>query len=92
MGSVDVIDVVDLRGAPPAPASGNRSARRRRPAVPLRPLVINYTGFQTEFTAPRRRLELPTGCVTLVFNFSEGLWVTRTEDLGTTGLRPAPGP
>ncbi|WP_405493426.1 helix-turn-helix domain-containing protein [Streptomyces sp. NBC_00096] len=90
MGSVDVIDVVDLRGAPPAPASGNRSARRRRPAVPLRPLVINYTGFQTEFTAPRRRLELPTGCVTLVFNFSEGLWVTRTEDLGTTGLRPAP--
>lgn len=87
MGSVDAFDV----RAPSASASGGRSARRRPPAAALRSLVINYTGFLTEFTAPRRRLELPTGCVTLVFSFSEGLWVSRTEDLGTARLRPAAG-
>lgn len=84
MGSVDIRETA-------VAASGTRSARRRRPAVALRPLIINYTGFHTEFTAPRRRLELPTGCVTLVFAFGEGLWVTRTENLGTARLRPASG-
>ncbi|MCY0931607.1 helix-turn-helix domain-containing protein [Streptomyces sp. H27-H1] len=83
MGSVDVFE------ARTAPASGGGSARRRRPPAALRPMIINYTGFHTEFTAPRRRLELPTGCVTLVFTFSDGLWVSRTEDLGTARLRPA---
>lgn len=85
MGSVDVFDIREK----PVPASGTRSARRRRPAAPLRSLVINYTGFQTEFATPRHRLELPTGCVTLVFTFSAGLWVTRTENLGAARLRPA---
>ncbi|MBT2449921.1 AraC family transcriptional regulator [Streptomyces sp. ISL-43] len=87
MGSVDVFDVQGTA----APEVGARSARRRRPAVPLRPLIVNYTGFHTEFTAPRRRLELPTGYVTLVFTFSEGLWVTRTEELAKALLRPASG-
>lgn len=86
MGAVDVFDV---RGKAAAPAPGTRSARRRRPAVALRRHIINYTGFHTAFTAPRRRLELPTGCVTLVFSFSEGLWVTRTGDLAAGRLRPA---
>lgn len=84
MGSVDAFDV----RAMPAPVPGRRSARRRPPTAALRPGIINYTGFHTEFTAPRRRLELPTGCVTLVFSFSEGLWVSRTEDLASTRLRP----
>ncbi|MCJ0867939.1 AraC family transcriptional regulator [Streptomyces sp. AP-93] len=85
MGSVDAFDVRTM----PAAAPGRRSARRRAPAAALRPLIINYTGFHTEFMAPRRRLELPTGCVTLVFSFSDGLWVSRTEDLATAQLRPA---
>lgn len=85
MGSVDVFDVREET----APGPGARSARRRQPAVALRPLIVNYTGFETEFTAPRHRLELPTGYVTLVFTFSEGLWVTRTEELSTALLRPA---
>ncbi|AWZ07726.1 MULTISPECIES: helix-turn-helix domain-containing protein [unclassified Streptomyces] len=85
MGSVDVIEVPG--GDAPAPHA--RSARRRRPAPALRPLIVNYTGFHTEFTEPRHRLELPTGYVTLVFNFCDGLWVTRTEELGEALLRPA---
>ncbi|MFE9565176.1 helix-turn-helix domain-containing protein [Streptomyces sp. NPDC006487] len=85
MGAVDAFDVRTM----PAATAGARSARRRPPAAALRSLIINYTGFHTEFTAPRRRLELPTGCVTLVFNFAEGLWVSRTEDLAATRLRPA---
>ncbi|MFD5146438.1 helix-turn-helix domain-containing protein [Streptomyces sp. NPDC058401] len=84
MGSVDAFDVCTM----PAAGAGRRSARRRPPAAALRPLILNYTGFHTEFTAPRRRLELPTGCVTLVFSFSEGLWVSRTEDLAAARLRP----
>ncbi|MFE4637078.1 helix-turn-helix domain-containing protein [Streptomyces sp. NPDC056773] len=85
MGSVDALDAHVV----PAAGTGGRSARRRRPAAALRPLIINYTGFHTEFTAPRHRLELPTGCATLVFSFSEGLWVSRTEDLTAARLRPA---
>ncbi|MET9961515.1 helix-turn-helix transcriptional regulator [Streptomyces sp. NPDC006326] len=81
MGSVDV-------HAQAAPAVGPRSARRR-PAAALRPFIINYTGFHTEFSTPRRRLELPTGYVTVVFVFTEGLWVTRTEVLAPTRLRAA---
>ncbi|WP_330296170.1 helix-turn-helix domain-containing protein [Streptomyces sp. NBC_00503] len=85
MGAVDVFDMQGRAAA----ASGSRSARRCRPAAALHGLIVNYTGFQTEFAAPRHRLELPTGYVTLVFTFSEGLWVTRTEDLGAARLRPA---
>ncbi|MGW1777162.1 helix-turn-helix domain-containing protein [Streptomyces sp. NPDC002104] len=84
MGSIDTFDV----RAMPATATGSRSARRRPPAPALRPFILNYTGFHTEFTTPRRRLELPTGCVTLVFSFSEGLWVSRTETLAAAQLRP----
>ncbi|MEU9235321.1 helix-turn-helix transcriptional regulator [Streptomyces subrutilus] len=85
MGSVDVFDVREEA----APGWDARSARRRRPAPALRRLIVNYTGFHTRFPAPRRRLELPTGYVTLVFTFSDGLWVTRAEDLGEDSLRPA---
>ncbi|MFJ7265651.1 helix-turn-helix domain-containing protein [Streptomyces sp. NPDC099050] len=85
MSSVDAFDARTM----PTSAAGSRSARRRPPAPALRPLIINYTGFHTEFTAPRRRLELPTGCVTLVFSFSEGLWISRTENLAPAQLRPA---
>ncbi|MFF4320223.1 helix-turn-helix domain-containing protein [Streptomyces sp. NPDC001568] len=81
MRSVDV--------PPRAPAGAAPGGSRRRPAAVLRPYVLNYTGFRTRFAAPRRRLELPTGCVTLVFTFSEGLWVTRTGELSTARLRPA---
>ncbi|GLX23377.1 helix-turn-helix domain-containing protein [Streptomyces lavendulae] len=61
----------------------------RRPAAVLRPHIVNYTGFDTRFTAPRRRLELPTGFVTLVFTFDDGLWVSRGAELATARLRPA---
>ncbi|MFD8979009.1 helix-turn-helix domain-containing protein [Streptomyces sp. NPDC059564] len=76
---------VDTSTRPSAvPASG-----ARRPAAVLRPHVAGYTGFHTRFPTPRRRLELPTGFVTLVFTFSEGLWVTRTGELAAARLRPA---
>ncbi|MFE4856333.1 helix-turn-helix domain-containing protein [Streptomyces sp. NPDC056670] len=45
----------------------------RLPAAALRPHVVCYSGFQTEFATPRRRLELPIGLITLVFSFHEGL-------------------
>ncbi|MGW0395172.1 helix-turn-helix domain-containing protein [Streptomyces sp. NPDC003042] len=75
--------------APPTALSAPAAGNRRRPAPALRPHIVNYTGFQTRFTAPRRRLELPTGFVTLVFTFSEGLWVIRSGDPATARLRPA---
>ncbi|TDU78466.1 helix-turn-helix domain-containing protein [Streptomyces sp. KS 21] len=79
-------------GAPPRSPSGSPSgASRRRPAAALRPHIVNYTGFRTEFTAPRRRLELPTGHVTLVFPFGEGLWVGRGGQEPPARLRPASG-
>ncbi|MFJ6795583.1 helix-turn-helix domain-containing protein [Streptomyces sp. NPDC091268] len=93
MGSVDT-----RAGQGRASAAGTAAARapsaqpdpaRRRPTAALRPYIVNYTGFRTQFAAPRRRLELPTGFVTLVFTFSEGLWLTRTEALAATPLRPA---
>ncbi|MFE2288933.1 helix-turn-helix domain-containing protein [Streptomyces sp. NPDC059443] len=95
MGATGVFDIhgsaVPASGAPASgtPAPGGRSARRRRPAAALRGAIVNYTGFQTEFATRRRRLELPTGHVTLVFTFSDGLWVTRTEEPGVSRLRPA---
>ncbi|MEV7723949.1 helix-turn-helix transcriptional regulator [Streptomyces sp. NPDC087917] len=105
MGSVDLPTRPTARGpAPPSalppapppggprhgqPPPGGPSGARRRPAPVLRPHIVNYTGFQTRFTAPRHRLELPTGFVTLVFTFSEGLWVTRTGQLSGARLRPA---
>ncbi|MET9607118.1 helix-turn-helix domain-containing protein [Streptomyces sp. NPDC006512] len=93
MGFLDTKGFPDTKGfldAPtrPSPAAAPAGSRRR-PAAVLRPHVLNYTGFRTRFEAPRRRLELPTGCVTLVFTFSEGLWVTRTGELSTARLRPA---
>ncbi|MFE9539286.1 helix-turn-helix transcriptional regulator [Streptomyces sp. NPDC006691] len=45
----------------------------RLPAAALRDHVVCYSGFQTEFAMPRRRLELPIGLITLVFSFQEGL-------------------
>ncbi|WP_405980902.1 helix-turn-helix domain-containing protein [Streptomyces sp. NBC_00158] len=72
-----------------AAAPAMPAAPARGPAAVLRPHVVNYTGFDTRFTAPRRRLELPTGFVTLVFTFDEGLWVSRGAGLDTARLRPA---
>ncbi|MEU9419135.1 helix-turn-helix domain-containing protein [Streptomyces sp. NPDC048272] len=78
-----------LRPPPPRPARTPIRPLTRPPAPALRPHIVNYTGFRTEFTVPRRRLELPTGLVTLVFTFSEGLWVARTgagaDPLGADG-------
>lgn len=76
-----------LDAGPEGPAPGTWGAYRRRPAAALRPHIVNHTGFRTRFGAPRRRLELPTGHVTLVFAFEEGLWVSRAE-----GGRAAPAP
>ncbi|MCX5196988.1 helix-turn-helix domain-containing protein [Streptomyces sp. NBC_00249] len=70
----------------PTATPGSASAR---PAAALRPHIVNYTGFRTRFPAPRRRLELPTGHVTLVFTFDEGLWVTRSGEPATARLHPA---
>ncbi|MEU9003096.1 helix-turn-helix domain-containing protein [Streptomyces sp. NPDC048551] len=77
-------------GAAGATGATGADGARRRPAAVLRPHVVGYTGFHTRFPAPRRRLELPTGYVTLVFAFGEGLWVTRTGELA--GARPRPAP
>ncbi|MFK0045452.1 helix-turn-helix domain-containing protein [Streptomyces sp. NPDC090741] len=89
MGSV----YMSVRPAAPAaaPPGVPAGASRRRPAAALRPHIVNYTGFRTEFTAPRRRLELPTGYVTLVFPFGEGLWVSRGGEEPSAPLRPAAG-
>ncbi|WP_051805736.1 helix-turn-helix domain-containing protein [Streptomyces sp. NRRL F-2747] len=89
MGSVDM----SVRPGAPATAApaGSSDARRRAPAAVLRPHIVNYTGFRTQFTAPRRRLELPTGYVTLVFPFDEGLWVSRGGEEPSARLRPAAG-
>jgi AraC-like DNA-binding protein len=80
MGSVEV----------PAPvARAAHGGDRRRPAPALRGHITNYTGFRTAFAGPRRRLELPTGFVTLVFAFSDGLWVSRGAEPAGARLRPA---
>ncbi|MFB7051793.1 helix-turn-helix domain-containing protein [Streptomyces vinaceus] len=89
MGSVEMSVRPAAAGA--APPGGTPDAHRRRPAAVLRPHIVNYTGFRTEFTAPRRRLELPTGYVTLVFPFGEGLWVSRGGEEPRAPLRPASG-
>ncbi|QFR97684.1 helix-turn-helix domain-containing protein [Streptomyces tsukubensis] len=44
----------------------------------LRPGVRAYRGYRLEFDRPRRRLEVPTGAVTLVIGFGAPLW---TADL-----------
>ncbi|MGW6821113.1 helix-turn-helix domain-containing protein [Streptomyces sp. NPDC055005] len=69
---------VDLPARPPPHRPPPIRPLTRPPAPPLRPHIVNYTGFRTGFAVPRRRLELPTGLVTLVFTFTEGLWVART--------------
>ncbi|MCX4525630.1 MULTISPECIES: AraC family transcriptional regulator [unclassified Streptomyces] len=79
------------RPAHPVSPATSAAGARRRPAAALRPHIVNYTGFRTRFPAPRHRLELPTGYVTLVFSFGEGLWVTRTGGPAATRLRPASG-
>lgn len=44
-----------------------------RPTECLRPGVLRYHGFRARFSRPRRRLELPSGTVTLVVGFDEKL-------------------
>ncbi|MFE6488002.1 helix-turn-helix domain-containing protein [Streptomyces sp. NPDC057757] len=44
-----------------------------RPTERLRPGVLRYHGFRAQFSRPRRRLELPSGTVTLVVGFDEKL-------------------
>ncbi|KOU17301.1 hypothetical protein ADK52_32055 [Streptomyces sp. WM6372] len=84
---------MSVRPAVPAaaPAGVPAGASRRGPAAALRPHIVNYTGFRTEFTAPRRRLELPTGYATLVFPFGGGLWVSRGGEEPSAALRSAAG-
>lgn len=43
------------------------------PGARLRPGVRGYRGFRFELDRPRRRLEVPVGVVTVVFNFDRGL-------------------
>ncbi|MEU3725951.1 helix-turn-helix domain-containing protein [Streptomyces sp. NPDC031705] len=81
---------VDLPGGPRS--AGAPAGAARRPAAVLRPHVLGYTGFHTRYPAPRRRLELPTGFVTLVFTFDEGLWVSRGGQAASARLRPAAAP
>ncbi|MFG2709384.1 helix-turn-helix domain-containing protein [Streptomyces goshikiensis] len=71
-----------------ATARGGSADGCHRPAAALRPHIVNYTGFRTRFPAPRRRLELPTGYVTLVLSFGDGLWVSRAGGPATARPRP----
>ncbi|MFD0417601.1 helix-turn-helix domain-containing protein [Streptomyces sp. NPDC127108] len=51
-----------------------------RPHPRLRPGVISYRGFRLALAAPRRRLEVPIGAVTLMLGFGDRLRI-----LGLTG-------
>lgn len=53
-----------------------------RPTECLRPGVLCYHGFRARFSRPRRRLELPSGTVTLVVGFDEKLSLDDTQGRG----------
>ncbi|MDJ0385324.1 helix-turn-helix domain-containing protein [Streptomyces sp. G-G2] len=86
------MEAFDVHGKALAEVAPQRAASgsvRRRPTAALRPYIANYIGFHTWFDAPRRRLELPTGFVSLVFTFTDGLWISRTEDPAAAPPRQA---
>ncbi|MFI0242044.1 helix-turn-helix domain-containing protein [Streptomyces sp. NPDC016845] len=58
---------------------------RALPHPRLRPGVLGYRGYRMDLAHGRRRLELPDGCVSLVFNLADPVWVT----LGTRHDAPA---
>ncbi|WP_424215820.1 helix-turn-helix domain-containing protein (plasmid) [Streptomyces sp. BI20] len=49
---------------------------RALPHPGLRPGVLGYRGYRMDLGHPRRRLELPDGCVSLVLNLAGPVWVT----------------
>ncbi|MGW1211446.1 helix-turn-helix domain-containing protein [Streptomyces sp. NPDC002499] len=53
-----------------------------RPTASLGPGVLRYHGFRARFSRPRRRLELPTGMVTLVVGFDERLSLDNAQGCG----------
>ncbi|MFI5804334.1 helix-turn-helix domain-containing protein [Streptomyces sp. NPDC051561] len=53
----------------------------------LRPAVLGYRGFRLDLGAPRRRLELPVGAVTLLLAFEEPVTLLRPG-----GAAPDPVP
>lgn len=53
-----------------------------RPTECLRPGVLRYHGFRARFSRPRRRLELPSGTVTLVVGFDEKLSLDNAQGHG----------
>ncbi|MEU3465552.1 helix-turn-helix transcriptional regulator [Streptomyces sp. NPDC006733] len=56
--------------------AGTWEVARQLPHPALRPGVLQYRGFRMDLGGPRRRLELPSGSITIVFNFGERLHVT----------------
>lgn len=56
--------------------AGTWEVARQLPHPALRPGVLEYRGFRMDLGGPRRRLELPSGSVTVVFNFGQPLRVT----------------
>ena len=49
---------------------------RALPHPRLRPGVVGYRGYRMDLGHGRRRLELPDGCVSLVLNLADPVWVT----------------
>ncbi|MFI9103598.1 helix-turn-helix domain-containing protein [Streptomyces fildesensis] len=56
--------------------AGTWEVARQLPHPALRPGVLQYRGFRMDLGGSRRRLELPSGSVTVVFNFGRPLRVT----------------
>ncbi|MEU1792575.1 helix-turn-helix transcriptional regulator [Streptomyces sparsogenes] len=67
---------------------------RRAPCRALRGAVLGYQGFRVVSAAPRRRLELPSGCVDLVFFFDGPIRLTDALDPARAASLPclATGP
>ncbi len=49
---------------------------RERPSRRLRPGVVGYQGIRLSLASPHRRLEVPSGTVTLWLGFEHHLWIT----------------
>lgn len=76
------MDAVELN-RPGLTTSGRAESVRRRPAEHLRTYVLAYCGYRTSLGQPRARLELPSGVVTVVIGFADGL------RLASPGQEPA---
>ncbi|WP_327350922.1 helix-turn-helix domain-containing protein [Streptomyces sp. NBC_01304] len=60
--------------------AGTWETARELPGVALRPGVLEYRGFSMALGRPRRRLEVPTTLVTVLFNFGQPMRVSRPSD------------